>query len=229
MWCTKLQMQLHLSYQWPPSPSSLCILNLPPPRSTSAHECDTLVFAVCLSPPLISSSFLTPSIPLLHQTLHATARTSHTLAATGTLTAGRKCSISQSGHPLAGSVRVRERRSALLTEEGGGETDHFISHSHPWRRSNIHQRSFDQMLVTDYWLFLPETETRQEVCTISPCSRSQQKYHLYSIHPPIHSSIHSSIRLPIHLFIQFPIHDKPTLPKPITKPASEQKHVTLVS
>lgn len=25
MWCTKLQMQLHLSYQWPPSPSSLCI------------------------------------------------------------------------------------------------------------------------------------------------------------------------------------------------------------
>lgn len=121
-------------------------LNLPPPRSTSAHKCDTLVFAVRLSPSLISSSFLAPSIPLLHQTLHATARTSHTLA----VTAGRKCSVSQSGRPSAASVTSRERRSALLTEEGGGETDHFISHSHLRRRSNIRQRSFDQMLVTDY-------------------------------------------------------------------------------
>lgn len=42
----------------------------PLPHPTPLHlfpKCDTLIFAARLSAPLISSSFLAPSIPLLHQ------------------------------------------------------------------------------------------------------------------------------------------------------------------
>lgn len=47
-------------------------LNLhPTPASTSTHKCDIFIFAARPSPPLISSSFLAPSIPLLHQALRA--------------------------------------------------------------------------------------------------------------------------------------------------------------
>lgn len=94
----------HLIY-WSSPPSllllffgSFCAPPTPPTKS------DTLIFAACPSPPLISSSFLAPSISRLHQVPERQLDLSHLGSEQTALTAGRKCSVSQSGRPSAAAV-----------------------------------------------------------------------------------------------------------------------------
>lgn len=118
---------LHFSLKFNPIPPT------PPPIHT---KCDTLVFAACPSAPLISSSFLAPSIPLLHQVPTLQPDLSH-LGSHREVTAGRKCTVSQSGRPSAAAVTPREKVKAA--DNGRGEKKHITSFAIPtWGREIKH-------------------------------------------------------------------------------------------
>lgn len=62
-------------------------------------------------------------------------QTSHTLAAIGEVTAGRKCTVSRMGCPSAAAVTQRGKVKAADRESGGRPGgDHFIYHSSVRRR-----------------------------------------------------------------------------------------------
>lgn len=109
---------LHFSLKFNPTP--------PTPRHTQN------VTHLFLQPVRLPLSFLH------HSSLHRFLcfikcprcnQTSHTLAAIGEVTAGRKCTVSRSGRPSAAAVTPREKVKAA--DNGGGEKKHITSFTIP--------------------------------------------------------------------------------------------------
>lgn len=112
----------------PPSSSSSLWKFLP-----TITKCVMVIFAVCLSTPLISSSFLAPSIPLLHQVPTHQPDLSH-LGSCPYADGRQEVHCQPIRTSFSGFChRAREGQSCWQRRQGK-KTDHLICHSYLSRR-----------------------------------------------------------------------------------------------
>lgn len=226
MWCTKLQMQLHLSYQWPPSPSSLCIFVFPTPL----HLCSRMWHARFCGLSVSASHFFIIPHSIDSSASSNAPRDGPDLSHLGSdgCTDGRQDVQHQPIRTSLSSLCQGEEEKVIAADRGGRRRNGSLHFPFPPVEEIKHP---PEELRSDarHWLLIISTWNWNQTGSLHNQSLQLVSAEIsFILHPPTNSFIHSSIHLPIHLFIQLPIHDKPTLPKPITKP-SEQKHVTLVS